>query len=737
MRRRRFLRDLGLGGSGVILAEQAIGKSTNRAVYRYGQITSLKDAVTKEGLINVRLEFRSKTMAEQHGAKGKISVNKGKIARMKAYFFERGEDLLDGQQYDISVSHEKTDIFAVWIDDATPDTRIKIKDKTGRVDFSLQELVDKQEVNLEMGQMEITANLLLDKEIGEISASDFIAKDPGDSFRLAVLADPQGGDPEEEGNHPTRMKIHNAWVEETIRQTNIMNPVATLILGDIVDGQGQERNFVQMANYFKKLDSPILYAVGNHETKYRSVFTPGYNMEAFNNYFESQKKINGLELMLYSFNLGKWHFIVWPDPLRSNFWETHPHYFDWLERDLEKYKVRPTVFFQHVPSHPIGINPLINYAESVDVKRTLINILSAHGNVKYIFSGHVHIPIKASFKTAVAINGMKMINLPPAGYRPRAFGEQDYHGGPCQGLLVLDFNGKECKATFRTVMEEEYAYPEELPELDQKTYALWLNHKWELPASDTLLNGNFNNSLEGWKKRYVFTEDVNPSNISESRQVDGEKGLYLYSRKRGFDMPGQDRLPQTINRICQAISLKKGERPRLVFKYKIDQSSDLEGWCGAYVWLEGFSGSFKKLNLVYTTGIAYAGLGANFSKSEFTESTHFGLKDEAGKWLDVSINIVKDHEDHSDTRFADLGLDRLVINLGTWTINDGADFPYGIYISSMDLSYGVNSKSTVDEEEIQIKPEDRIWWLGKYFPFTHVAGDHRYIMGTKKMEAKR
>jgi 3',5'-cyclic AMP phosphodiesterase CpdA len=101
-----------------------------------------------------------------------------------------------------------------------------------------------------------------------------------------------------------------------------------------------------------------------------------------------------------------------------------------------------------VPSHPIGINPLINYAESVDVKRTVLNILSKHGNVKYIFSGHVHIPIKASFKTAVNIHGMKLINLPPAGYRPRAFGEQDYHGGPCQGLLVLDFNGQECKATF-------------------------------------------------------------------------------------------------------------------------------------------------------------------------------------------------------------------------------------------------------------------------------------------------
>ncbi len=89
---------------------------------------------------------------------------------------------------------------------------------------------------------------------------------------------------------------------------------------------------------------PVLFSVGNHETRYQIDFGPGYNMEGFNNYFEAQKKVNGLNKLLYSFNLGQWHFVVWPDPLRENFWETHPHYFDWLEQDLEKHKARPTVF---------------------------------------------------------------------------------------------------------------------------------------------------------------------------------------------------------------------------------------------------------------------------------------------------------------------------------------------------------------------------------------------------------
>jgi hypothetical protein len=88
-------------------------------------------------------------------------------------------------------------------------------------------------------------------------------------------------------------------------------------------------------------------------------------MSSLDNFFSIQKAMNGMEKILYSFNLGKWHFIVWPDPLRSDFWSTHPHYFDWLERNLEAHKDKPVMFLQHIPIHPVGINPLINYVETV------------------------------------------------------------------------------------------------------------------------------------------------------------------------------------------------------------------------------------------------------------------------------------------------------------------------------------------------------------------------------------
>lgn len=732
MKRRKFIHDLGLGSSSVLLTS-SVSNDKEISDYSYGRINALEEAVTKDGLINIRLEFKSREKSTISNGCGKIDISNGVINRIKEYFFEPREDIIDGLEYEISSSNEKVDIISIWIEKAKPVTKIRIKDKSENVFFTLKQLVEKQEILLEFQGQLITANFLLDREMAEIEPEDFNAKNPGENFKLVVMADPQGGDPAIKGNHPTRMKIHNAWIEESIKQTNLMNPFATLILGDIVDSQGQERNFKQMAAFFKKVESPILYAVGNHETTYNSVFTPGYNMEAFNNFFSAQKELNGLELMLYSFNLGKWHFIVWPDPLRANFWETHPHYFDWLERDLEKYKATPTIFFQHVPSHPIGIDPLINYAESVDVKRTLLKILSKHRNVKYIFSGHVHIPIKASFKTAITYKGIKMINLPPAGYRPRAFGEEDYHGGPCQGILILNFNNKDCTVTYRTVIEEEYHYPDKLPDFEAEKYKLWLNHKWELPVSDEI-----DNDISSWIPRFVYHEDANPSTICKTKEIDNRNGLFLYSRKRGFDMPGQDRLPQTINRICQVASLKKHGFPVLNFSYKIDKDSDVEGWCGAFVWLEGFAGSNKLLNLVYSSGIAYAGLGGKFNRSEFTENIHLGLSGIPNKWHKVTLIPAKDHEDNQESSYAELNLDRLAINLGVWTINDGSDYPYGIYFSHLELGYSNSNQlsSKVNGNNIESKPENKIWWLGKYFPFDHIAGDHRYILGTKKMIPK-
>lgn len=742
MKRRNFIKNLGVGSSSLLLAREGLYKDNpSLTPYHYPSINSLQDAMTQEGEIAVRLAFSANRENKLSSLEGKVKVKGAKVDRIKSYFFEPGEDDFssENQSFRSSASMMQTDVLVLWLKDAQESSTVSIE---GVEDFSftLAELVKQGEINANSNDSKITANLLLDKEIGTISLKDVGGEEAGSNFSFVIMADPQGGDPKEEGNHPTRMKIHNAWVEDCVERVNELNsqPQFALVLGDIVDSQGQMANFVQMQTFFNELKTPILYAIGNHETRYQSVFTPGYNMEAFNNYFAAQKAMNGMELMLYAFDLGEWHFIIWPDPLRPNFWETHPHYFDWLERDLDQNKDRPTFFFQHVPSHPIGINPLINYAESVTVKRTLLDILAKHGNVRYIFSGHVHIPIKASFKTALTYKGMKMINLPAAGYRPRAFGEEDFAGGPCQGIAIVEVKGREAEVKFKTVTEEEFPYPETLPEFDEEKYALWLTNKWQLPAKPNLINGGFEQGLKGWTPRFVYTEDHNPSNICDVRPLYNNSGfhaLYLHSHKRGYDIPGQDRLPQTINRICQAVQWQADQFPLLKLRYKVDsKNSDLQGWCGAFVWVEAFTGSFKKMSLLYWAGTAYTGMESKEEK-ELTDSIHLKLDSEPDQWHQASLNIARDFEQNSGQKFADLQADRIVINLGVWTINDGHDYPYSIYFDDLQLEKSTSPQliSKAGNMTVEQMPDDSVWWLGKYMPFTHIAGEHRYTFTTKKM----
>lgn len=251
------------------------------------------------GEIIDRLEFRSAQEISTTSYEGRIQVKGGKTARIKSYFFEAGEDEFapENGRFQSHSSNLQADVVVLWLSEASENTRISI-DGDEAFSFQLSELLSQPEVSKTLENTEITANLLLDKEIGYLQLEAVGENSqPGADFSFVIMADPQGGDPEEEGNWPTRMKIHNAWIEDSIRRTNEMDPQHqfTLVLGDIVDSQGQMANFEQMNDFMNRLESPVLYAIGNHETRYSSKFIPGYNMEAFNNYFAAQKALNGME----------------------------------------------------------------------------------------------------------------------------------------------------------------------------------------------------------------------------------------------------------------------------------------------------------------------------------------------------------------------------------------------------------------------------------------------------------
>lgn len=737
MKRRKFIQNLGLSIPPVFIAGTGENKpDQDFPQYNYTQPASLDEAVTSDGRIIVRLEFTGSSR-ELRKIVPEISVKDGNLQRSKEYFFEPGEDdyFAESQEAALSLDAGDTDVIVLWLDKFSKETTIQLQQNSETFSFSLAEIVENLEVKKQLETVSLKANFLLDKEIGEIEPADVGIHNRGNNFSFILMADPQGGDTSNPDDNRCRMKIHNAFIEESVRLANEIktDPAFCLMVGDIVDHQGEARDFAQMKHFFDRLEMPVLYEMGNHESRYRTTFEPGYNLSDFNNYFAAQKAINGMEKLLYSFNLGEWHFVVWPDPLRRNFWENHPHYFDWLERDLEKYKDKPTLFFQHIPMHPIGINPLVNYAESVSVKRQLFEILSKRGNVKSIFSGHVHIPVKSSFKTAVSVNGINCYNLPAAGYRPRAFGEQDYYGGPAQGICIVDVKGKEFKATYKTVTLEEFTYPEKLTEFEKEKYPLWLANKWELPAEKSFVNGDFREGMKGWGRRYVYTEDENPSNICEVRNwKQGEKSLALYikTQKRGYHKPGQDRLPQGINRAFQAVQLSDGEEPFVKFEYRLDGANcDFEGFYGLYIWVEGFQGSARLVNLLYFANKAWVNLGNTYNSGTGGEPVIFSLDNTPDKWHKVQLNIRNDFETNKrGLRFFSPQPDRLVVSTGIWNINDGPAQPFAAYLKNFELKTNLSGRSEIDGNPVDLMPDERKWWRGKLMPSGNIAGEHHYYV---------
>lgn len=735
MKRRSFLQKTAMGGSGLIATA---GKALSEPVpgFSYGRADSFRDILSADGQALIRIEIAAIEPVIPRDAVFSMEVEDGLLLRLAAGFMEYGVSA-SNPRFRTTVTETDVAVLTAWIGEPRETTWLKLMINGESIHFRLGELAGVHQIDERPGDLRVSVNYLLDRETGTINPADVGIDPPDGDFTVAILADTQGGDPAVPGSVATRMKIHNAFIEDSVNTVNQLDPppAFTLVLGDVVDSQGEAPHFAVLHGFLKRLRSPVLYAIGNHESIYRARFSPGYYMEDFNNFFAAQKAMNGMELLLYSFNLGGWHFIVWPDPLRRNFWETHPHYFDWLIRDLDRNRGKPAVFMQHVPLQPIGLDPLLGYTESPTFKRRLLDILSRHGNVRFVFSGHVHIPLRASMKTAVSFRGMKLINLPAAGYRPRGFGEEELNGGPSQGVLALKFHGNEAKACYKTVTEEVYAYPDDLTEIKSEDYPLWLHEKWELPLNSNLVNGDFGRGLEGWARQYVYAEDRDPSNICKAvdhPEKDTAKALYLLSRKRGYDTPGQDRMPQSINHISQAIRINRIPGP-LHFEYRIDgDNTDPESRAGAYVWLEGYRGRHKLLNLAYWNGLAYTGLGGPYGTRDAVPLRHFRLGgQEANRWYRASVDFASDFE-NDGLHFDSLQLDRLCVTLGLWQINDGGPQSYSIWFSGLSIgARGFDKDAGSYTLSVSYPcPDEMIWWMGKHEPFRHIAGEHRYIRAT-------
>ena len=130
---------------------------------------------------------------------------------------------------------EGQDIITIWIKEPQEKTSISVDLPEKRIKFTLEELITEKEIRHQTDDYQCIVNYLLYKEIGVIDPAEAGIKDTGTNFTFIAMADPQEGDPDDPGHRNTRMKIHNAFIEESVALVNRLeiNPAFTIVIGDV------------------------------------------------------------------------------------------------------------------------------------------------------------------------------------------------------------------------------------------------------------------------------------------------------------------------------------------------------------------------------------------------------------------------------------------------------------------------------------------------------------------------
>ena len=538
-------------------------------------------------------------------------------------------------------------------------------------------------------------------------------------YSFIVMADTQGGDPNVANLHG-RIGPTNERIKLIVKSINRepVQPEFVMVAGDVIDDEAEKEHFEAMHSLLSEINAPVLYEMGNHESPYPgNASTPGIfnpeneenNFELVSNYVLAQKKMSGINRLCYSFDVGDVHYIVFPNPIRPGFFETYPC-FDWLEQDLRDHKDQPVVFFHHSPVVPTGHSHTVSYSEKPSIKRRHMELLAAHGNVKYAVSGHVHMPFKSTVKTVRVYKGTTYINLPSAGIGTRNFGEKDIVSQPTVGYAVVTVDGTKIDMKLKH-FDEDVLLPQ-ASEFNPDDYKLWFYDDWELPAFNTLHNGDFNEGLKHWSKYFIFMQDKNPK-ITQNVIKDPQKtsALEFYIDK---NVPYGGAV--TYNQVSQMIDLQNRDKACLNFEYKLD-SQDLLGNAGGVVSVALYSGKKNLGKIVYCFGKAYNRLDGSHTSSY--DYVHYDCNYKPDAWNKGQINVFDDIALIQGDRKSRLSLkdaDKVKITLQAWTKGKdwktGTDSQIRIKFANVSLSDtdSVTESSFAGQKPVLLDPKQVIQW---------------------------
>lgn len=541
----------------------------------------------------------------------------------------------------------------------------------------------------------------------------------GDNYTFTLVADPQ---------LTTDVGIGSVGGTSAIRYTQMIQemnamakrPAFSIIDGDLVNtptSTGSWDNFMSRTLEMKFL--PIL-VYGNHDGNRDA----GY----YSTFQQKQQEANGTNDYTFSFDCGKWHYISIPCDVQTRTDELA--ILAWLDADLKKNRNRPTMVFEHEHLMPQGLTQLEWYTYNMTFRSEILDTLARYGNVRYIVCGHVHNGIKMSSKTAWEYRGMRFITSPTC-TASRPFGEEfdeftaglDQENGDTGGgyYMVFEVTGDKVIVKARLAnVEHEFVYDDATFKQYTDQEPLWFKRIFDYQPNTALLNGSFENDLDGWMMSYRYPGPMFEKTVSTSRSRSGGKSVLFDIKEAGQ--------PWAQTEMLEAYQwLVSPSSPLIKLSY-YRENSGTGG--GGYLRIFALNNTAVKRAFVIDWGASDSekAMSDNFGKNSFFYVSPdgrrgkpesfllMGLDHEAmfwtttgstGSWHDIVLNLRQVYDGMKGFgSWSALGVNRLLLTFGVWTLSiDGSH--NSCWFDDVVLTEDSGEISTIDGSPLPL--DSNVW----------------------------
>lgn len=537
----------------------------------------------------------------------------------------------------------------------------------------------------------------------------------GENFTFALIADPQVH--VKEAKNPVFITSQRK-LTKIVQELNQHEPSLSFVLfdGDMVHGAipKQVENFLER---MEPIEAPSIMVHGNHDGSY-----------PYTEFIRMQQAGNGSKEVQFSFDCGRWHFVTFPCNLGTTEYN-EAEILSWLDADLQANRDKPTIIFEHYHLLPQGLTSLAWYTYGKSFRKQLLDQFAKYGNVRYVICGHVHNGIQTSVKTAWTYKGMNFITAPTC-TASRSFGEefpqfqaglpqseQDLGGGY---YLLLDIKAEEAEIRGRLVgSQEEFLYPKQFTEyVDQEP--LWFDEVVDYLPTPTLVNPSFDQGLKGWRQPYRYVTDSDPGFVAEAiaQPTSGAgQAAHLFCREKGQVWAGDE-----LIELYQFVQLPATGSPTLSVRYYPEPNLRRGGGyiriCayrdrqpGLFMMFDWSDGYKQESNSV-TNYISYMAWGNNRKRGKPLKqlikqkrALRFDLPAAPSQWhhLQITPGLLYDAVVQQPGAYTALGLDRVVIAVGVWSLPDPGS-QSGAYFDALSFEAHSTTPPTLVIDEQAIAP---------------------------------